>query len=117
VALLLTSTQRTKTLLFSEDPEVQFESASAKPAAPVWLDADACLPSPGATRVAVRALSWLQWTECEADKDPGRQMLAVVRAGVQSVDGGDPAAFLADPLPVLVAPLYQAILGLTWGNS
>ncbi|MBM5812797.1 MAG: hypothetical protein FJ191_12690 [Gammaproteobacteria bacterium] len=114
--LVLTSKSRTARLVFSGDPAV--ELAGDRPAAAAWVPADRAVKTDGAHVVEVRALSWIEWTEAEALK-PGEQIAAVVKAGLVGIEPGGAearAAFLADPNPALVTPLYSAISALTWGN-
>lgn len=116
--LVLTSKHRTAQLVFSADPQVVFAEGK-RPDKPAWVPVGEAVAVEGCHVADVRALSWLEWTEAEALKLPGENMLAVVRAGL--VGFGDAenkvrAAFLADPNPALVTPLYHAIAGLTWGN-
>jgi len=107
MAVVLTRTTQTVEYVYSADPAI---AAGGDPA---------MLPAtgqpPAATRFGLRALSWLE-DQALRDAVAADQVLGYVRTAVVAVDGGDPAAFLADPNPALVLPLYRAAVDLTWGN-
>jgi hypothetical protein len=114
MALVLTSRARTARLVFSGDLAVTLKAGDPRKSA--WLPVDeAAEVQADATVAEVRALSWLQYQEAEA-LEPAQQILAVIRAGLVSIDNQPPDAFLADPAASLVVPLYRAIADITWGN-
>ena len=83
----------------------------------VWLPADECSSTEGATVAQVRGLSWLEDQEAQA-LPADKQILRVLELGLVELDGSTEVAklFLADPRAELVIPLYRAICDLTWGN-
>ena len=84
---------------------------------PMWVPSDEADCKASATKVAVRALSWLEYQESES-LEAQAQIMRHLELGVVSVDGSTDKAkdMLASPSAPLVVPLYQAISELTWGN-
>lgn len=101
-----------------EELERTAKSAAASMSLPpMWVPADEADCKPSATKVAVRALSWLEYQEAES-LEAQAQIMRHLELGVVSVDGSTDKAkdMLASPSAPLVVPLYQAISELTWGN-
>jgi hypothetical protein len=84
---------------------------------PMWVPADEADCKASATKVSVRALSWLEYQEAES-LEAQAQIMRHLELGVLAVDGSADKAkdMLASPAASLVVPLYQAISELTWGN-
>lgn len=98
--------------------QAKAEAEAKAAAAPrVWLPADECSSTEGATVAQVRGLSWLEDQEAQA-LPADRQIMRVLELGLVELDSSAEAAklFLADPRAELVIPLYRAICDLTWGN-
>lgn len=107
MAVVVTRTDRVVEFVYSGDPAI------ADPGEGRMLPAEGHPAE--ATRFGLRALSWLE-DQTLRDGVAADHIIGYLRASLRTIDGADPAAFLADPNPALVVPLYRAAIDCTWGN-